>query len=377
MMVRIVVTGSLLLLFPLACSDAPRPPPYSGGSGTSGGTGVFAVEDGGPKEVPRCSVPTAEVCDCVEMPLSGEPPNLYFVLDHSGSMQRDNLWSSVATVTLEVMGKIGTRGKFGAAMFPEPTGDSCTAGLEIMSTRLGDPPGTYGPVAKFLADRTLSVPPNGGTPTAGTLRKLTPIVRALSGKTFMVLATDGGPNCNESNSCTAARCMANIEGYNMCTPSGPSCCDQAPAACLDDVETLNAVRALKLAGIPTFVLGVPGSDPYADLLNRLAIEGGTARTGADQYYRVNTTDKAAFSKALTQVAAKIVATCTLTLTGTPSDLTKVNVYLDQKPLPKDPVNGWKIEDKTVTLLGSACESVLAGDVLDVRVIAGCRTIEPR
>jgi hypothetical protein len=327
--------------------------------------------------VPRCSVPTAEVCDCVEMPLAGEPPNLYFVLDHSGSMRRDNLWSNVVTVTLEVMGKIGTRGKFGAAIFPEPTTDTCAAGLEVMSTRLGDAPGTYGPVAKYLAERTLSVPPNGGTPTAATLRKLTPTLRALSGKTFVVLATDGGPNCNEGNSCTSARCMANIEAFDTCTPTGPSCCDQAPTACLDDVETLSAVRALKSAGISTFVLGVPGSDPYADLLNRLAAEGGTARIAADKYYKVDTTDKAAFSKALTKVAAKIVATCTLSLTGSPADLTKVNVYLDQKALPKDPVNGWKIEDKTVTLLGSACESVLAGDVLDVRVIAGCRTLEPR
>jgi hypothetical protein len=339
---------------------------------------IFSVSDGGPKPVPRCSVPTPEVCDCAEIPLTGTPPNLYFVLDHSGSMQRDNLWSNVVTVTLEVMRKIGTRGNFGAAFFPEATAaDTCAPGFEVMSTRRGDPPGVYGPVAKYLADRTLSVPPNGGTPTAPTLRKLTPTLRALSGKTYVVLATDGGPNCNAANTCTSARCMANIESFGMCTPTGPSCCDSEPRSCLDDLETVDAVRALKLAGIPTFVLGVPGSAPYAELLAALAREGGTASTGADAYYRVDTSDKQAFSKALTQVAAKIVATCTLSLTGAPADLNKVNVYLDEKPLPKDPVNGWKLEGQTVTLLGTACESVLAGDVLDVRVIAGCKTLEPR
>ena len=46
-------------------------------------------------------------------------------------------------------------------------------------------------------------------------------------------------------------------------------------------------------------------------------------------------------------------------------------------LPKDPVNGWKIEGPTVTLLGDACTKVLAGDILDVRIITGCPTVEPR
>ena len=53
------------------------------------------------------------------------------------------------------------------------------------------------------------------------------------------------------------------------------------------------------------------------------------------------------------------------------------MYLDEVVLPQDPVDGWKIEGKTVTLLGAACDKVLAGDVLDVRIIAGCPTVGPR
>jgi hypothetical protein len=55
----------------------------------------------------------------------------------------------------------------------------------------------------------------------------------------------------------------------------------------------------------------------------------------------------------------------------------VNVYLDEAVLPHDPVNGWKIDGGTVTLLGTACDRVLSGDVLDVRIITGCPTVEPR
>ena len=55
----------------------------------------------------------------------------------------------------------------------------------------------------------------------------------------------------------------------------------------------------------------------------------------------------------------------------------MNVYLDGAVLPQDPTNGWKIEGSKVTLLGSACAKVLDGDVLNVRIIAGCPTVEPR
>jgi hypothetical protein len=121
---------------------------------------IPTVDAGDPNAVPRCSVPTSTVCDCAELPLGSEPPNIYFVMDHSGSMQRDNLWGTVATVTLDVVRKIGSRANFGAAIFPGINGDSCMVGAEIMSTRPGNAPGTYGPVVKYLSDRTLNIPPS-------------------------------------------------------------------------------------------------------------------------------------------------------------------------------------------------------------------------
>ena len=45
----------------------------------------------------------------------------------------------------------------------------------------------------------------------------------------------------------------------------------------------------------------------------------------------------------------------------------VNVYMDDAVLPYEPVNGWTIEDKTVTLVGAACARVKNGDVIDVAV----------
>ena len=44
-----------------------------------------------------------------------------------------------------------------------------------------------------------------------------------------------------------------------------------------------------------------------------------------------------------KMAAKIVATCEFPLKAAPADPNLVNVYLDEVVLPKEPVNGWKID----------------------------------
>jgi hypothetical protein len=161
-----------------------------------------------------------------------------------------------------------------------------------------------------------------------------------------------------------------------------NCC--APPAgvfesCLDSAATTSAVAALKAAGIPVYVIGLPGtSNPiYANLLDQLAVVGGTALPTSPKYYRVDSTNSDVLLNALKKIAAKIVATCEFKLTMPPAQANQVNVYFDEIVVPADPVNGWKIDGQTVTLLGDSCKKVLGGDVLDVRIITGCPTVEPR
>jgi len=78
--------------------------------------------------------------------------------------------------------------------------------------------------------------------------------------------------------------------------------------------------------------------------------------------------------AFKKIAAKIAGTCSYTLQDAPADPNLVNVYMDDIIQPKDPVNGWTIDGKTVTLVGQACAQVQEGDVLSVRIIAGCPTV---
>src|SRR5262249_19661426 len=157
---------------------------------------------------------------------------------------------AVRVTIAEVSRALGMRANFGATAFPGFAQEACAGAVEIVSTRPGDPPGTGdGPTTKELIKATASVP-SGGTPTAEARRFVRPIVSALPGKTFVVLATDGGPNCGDPNAtCAIDQCQPNIDGYPQC--ANVNCCAGPGEGvnCLDSAATLAGVTALKEAGI--------------------------------------------------------------------------------------------------------------------------------
>ena len=63
--------------------------------------------------------------------------------------------------------------------------------------------------------------------TAATRSALLPKLSALPGKVIVVLATDGGPNCNPDAMCDIGECQENIEG---CVP-GETCCADRSRGC--------------------------------------------------------------------------------------------------------------------------------------------------
>jgi len=321
-----------------------------------------------------------------------EPPNLYFVIDRSGSMNESveppsstTRYSAVRAACVHVVRQIGSRANFGAAVFPgSPYADECSTGIEVFPTRPGDPPGTpNGPVANAFAAAT-NVEPLGGTPIAATLAYVLPIVSSLTGKTAIVLATDGGPNCNPAVACGIQDCIWNIEHeqiLGMACDETYNCCDQANTdsgnlGCLDAAATIAAVQALRDAGIRTYVVGIPGSGPYADLLDQLAIIGGSARPDSPRYYRVD--DISTLQDTLSQIGDKALVTCQFQLSQPPPDPDFVNVYLDATLLPYDEMNGWSwIDDTRIQLNGEACAKLERGEAAQVQVVAGCPTQQPR
>ena len=194
----------------------------------------------------------------------------------------------------------------------------------------------------------------------------------------MIIATDGGPNCNPDAACEARGCLVNLEGMTpACQPDGAlNCCTDSTFGavnCLDDALTTAGVAALRERGIPTFVVGVPGSGRYAALLDTLAERGGTARDERPRYYRVDSLDEGALTAALTEIAARTTASCELHLAAA-VDPTRTNVYLDGVVVKQAGADGFRIDGSTLTLLGEACRKVTSGEALAVRVVAGCATV---
>ena len=372
------------------CGGTPRPQQlgseFSGSNAENtsfsdgGSSGSAVLTQSGP---PMCNLgPNGGVCACVDEPLVFDAPNLYFVLDRSGSMNAEQKWPSVITTMGNLAVDLGPRANIGAAVFPNPTSvDTCGPGIEIFPTTAGDATaGQVGPTSTQLLEILGAITAVGGTPMAATLTALTGHIQALPGKTFVILATDGGPNCDAQLTCGADQCEPNLESVSPCSPSSPNCCTADTGgneSCLDGAATIAAVGALAASGIPVYVVGVPGPGPYGQpgqILDQLATAGGTARTTEPLFYQATTTDQSELQAIFDQVAAKATASCTLTLDNVPPDPGMVNVFVDEQPLTQTGPNGWTLDGQTVTILGESCTEILDGTVLDVRVVAGCPTV---
>ena len=378
---RHAILGALAIAVGVATGCAEERPPVTDGRDPSAGGPQFDTTVS--TKPPGCGVTDdGSQCDCLDVPLYVDAPTMYFVLDRSASMRIPDKWTQVRITIGRLMRALGPRANFGATMYPG-SADACAPGPEIMSVRNGDPPssGVDGPTTTALLTAT-RVAPTGGTPTAATLEAVRGRLQSIAGRRFVILATDGAPNCNTRASCNFDQCQPNIEEAPSCPREGPfNCCDPMTGGfrehCNDAVPTLAAIAGLRAQGIPVYVIGLPGTTPYGPLLDQMAVEGGTARQATPRYYAVDSTSEVAMLAALKQIAAQIAGVCTFDLKEAPANPGLVNVYVDDALLPYEPVNGWSIEDRKVTLLGGACDRVKRGDVLDVRIISGCPRVEPR
>lgn len=353
-------------------------PPWDGGFGgggpggaTSGGGGEFKLDagNGGP---PKGDA--AGICQNVTHKLVVDPPNVYFVLDRSGSMTAaapgGTRYTVVQHAAATLVKKLALFINAGAALFPGPD-DQCSAGQEVFPPTYGNPKG--------FDDATKAIMPNGGTPTAATLAALLPKLKALPGKTIVVLATDGGPNCNEAALCDKSECMVNIEGcppgvsccaaqQNCCSPSAPPQ-SGGPLNCVDHQAVVQAVTALSSAGIKVYVVGIPGSQAYTKVLADMALAGGAAIPAYPYYYKVD--DLTTISAVLGAAAGSAIP-CDFKLEDMPEDPTLTSVYLDAMLVPSDATNGWTwTAADVITLHGAACSKLHSGLVAQVQIVSEC------
>lgn len=377
----------------LGCSGhGDRPPYYQSSSLGTGGTGAFQVATTSADcELPPA--PDAGLCGNETIPTQDERPNLYFVIDASGSMhdpfvagETQSKYTAAVGAVSAVLQRIGHRVSYGAAIFPRPNQDTCTPGVQVFATQAGDSvkctiAGKTGTVLTALQHALNSITPNGGTPLSATMTSLLPILTALPGKTAVILATDGAPNCNPDAVCDADLCQLNLMNWvyqNGLACAAPlNCCDpnfdpSGPYNCVDQDATNQVLASLRDASIATYVVGLPGEPTSATVLDGMAVAGGTARqdAGTTEYYE--TDDAQALADTLLHIATQLAVSCTIKLSQSPPNWPQVAVYFDNTLIPAFSDDGWQqVDASTLQITGSYCDQLLTGNVYQVQVVADC------
>ena len=383
-----------------------------GGSMDGGGMGGTAnLPDGSVIFGTGATFGTPQVMDasCGSSTISAAPPdvNVLLVIDESGSMTDKptgfdvDKWTAMKSAMHDALTAANPSIGFGLELFPFPVDPKKPIPLACTDNCCEMPaaPGInvpVGPSATAVPDVLSALDtsnPAGGTPTAEALKRALDYFTkgagsTLKGHRYVLLATDGGPNCDPTLSCTAATCTTNLDG-TCSIPNGASCCDPqfggaaAKSRCLDDAGTETQIKALKTAGVHTFVVGIPGSEAYGDALDGFAVAGGEAlTTGARKYFAVAASGGVtALGSALQSITKGIITSCRLELGSKPPDLEKLNVKVDDVVIPQAGPDGWSVDTTTapmaVVLKGATCADVEKNGVQKVVIQYGCPTLITR
>lgn len=226
----------------------------------------------------------------------------------------------------------------------------------------------------------------GGTPTAASLRFLREKVDALQDQAngrqnFVLLLTDGLPNCNSQHPLTNA-CQCVLADPTQCFPSATS--PGAPDGCLDDVSTVGAITELLGDKVKTIVVGL-GSETASGLgpetLNAMGHAGGFTRScshddecGENDSCNASTkvcengfyqaSNGAALGEALRNIARLLpgVNPCQLNFSNAPSEDDLIFVKVDGKVLPatEGGTTNWTFDaaTKVFNFEGPVCEKIM-------------------
>ena len=287
-------------------------------------------------------------CGSQTFPLAAAsvPPNVYLVVDRSGSMsdpfdsnQSGTKWDAAQTALGTLLTNSAGKAQWGLSLFPpNPQHDTCGKATIDVPLQLGTEAAILSRINSLTND--LIAHPRGSTPTAdalATVRDAANLAASDRGN-FVVLVTDGLPSCNNASDVTAV-----IDQMYARSPS-----------------------------VRTFVIGVGGetaSNP--DLLNQWAERGHTPRPDPmHKYYQANDAGQLvdAFGTIIDQTQS-----CTFKVDPPPADASLVAGQLDGVSLTKDPTNGFTYDASTQSGIfhGIACDKITQHTAMKVGVVFGC------
>lgn len=321
---------------------------------------------------------------CLPRPvvLTRRGAQVLFVIDRSNSMRdtiegemrtdpddpRPSRWDVLAGVLRDVLTPEDPLLEVGAEFYPTnmpldmtSAGEACRVDTGI-DLRPG--PDNVERLLRFFVETQ----PLGGTPTAVALDE----ARAFLASTpsfvprFVVLATDGGPNCNLDLGIPPTECVCTGQPASCTMAMNP---DIGRANCLDRDRTLGVVTEIfEGLDVPVYVIGMddPMRPDLADVLDAMAIAGGRPRDedlGGRRFYSIRRLDD--LEGALTTITDSI-AQCVFTVAPRPGGADELDVRIDGVGIPRDRSRseGWDYtrEDRgELTVFGGACERVTRTD----------------
>lgn len=392
-----------------ACSSAKTHGKRDGGDGEDGGGRARdgAVLDGAARDGAPSGIETLDngmlTCGKDQITALPRPANVLLVIDESGSMTDTpkgfdtNKWLALKTALKTALPSVQSDLALGLELFPHSaSGTPIPLGCTDNCCEMPSAPG----ITVEVEDGTIAVPkivkaldasnPAGGTPTALALARAYDYFTAgagkdLKGDNYILLATDGGPNCDAKLTCAAASCTTNLDGD--CSIPGGNCCDPmfggnaAKERCLDDDATLAEIKKLASAHIQTFVVGIPGSETYASSLDAFAAAGGKTNPNAPpKYYAVSAAGGVTgLTSTLSLITKNVITSCLLQLGSEPPNPDELNVYVDSKLVKQAGPDGWKLDrtttPPTIVLEGATCAKVQSQGAKDARVLYGCLTVQ--
>lgn len=328
-------------------------------------------------------------CGGTMMKASARDANLLLVLDRSGSMLQKptgfsvSKWDAVKIALREALNPVKGKIALGLEMYPNgvAAGDACVvpSGASAITVPVSEDS------VDMIVDAVNSATPAGATPTTTALARAneyftTGAGKDLKGDKYVILATDGGPNCDPSITCGAETCTTNIDGS---CDTGGNCCDpsRSKISCLDDKGVIAQIDALRASGVKTFVVGIPGTEAYKSYLDQFAEHGGMmATSGGSKYYAVSAEGGVAgLTAVFSLITGELITSCRITLDVAPPDPSQVNVYVDEKVIPRGGDDGWDYDGTTtpptITIKGSTCDQVKTKGAKVISVSYGCPTIQ--
>jgi hypothetical protein len=338
-----------------ACGFSPgKPVSGAGGAGNSMVTGIGNFGGSSSGQGGLTGNGGGMECGSREMPSSKLPPDILIVLDASGSMDEDAMnmsctggcgaaskWALMTPAINTVVSQTETEVNWGLKFFAD-MGTTCGVAANTVAVNVAAMNATA--ISTAITTRTSA---NGGvangsrTPTRAGEDAAVTYLNALAetNPKFIVLATDGSPNCPASGN-------TNND---------------------DTAGAVTAVTNAKNAGVSTFVVGISAGGAPEMALNMMAVAGGYPQVGqATQYYPVSSTTEFA---AVLRTLVGMATTCTFSVPPPPTDdgstsrgdiAVKVNTSGGAMEIPQDANNGWTYTDANMTsvvLHGSSCDQV--------------------